>query len=209
MIWMILSSLLVLATFLTTFFTTGNIWTATNVTGIFCVFYLLFVLIRGIRSISSPRYKWSILAAGLAILLFVMLHWNVMYRMTNYQYRALHIIHKVIFHGIALEELKTLGLELFTSYTEQQGIAQHSLGETFQRNIPMSSPDSSIIKSDIESKITLYAVSISDTQVVMICQPSISIDGERAEFKNFNGQTGMTQARLIISKRGMVYEIQN
>jgi hypothetical protein len=73
----------------------------------------------------------------------------------------------------------------------------------------MSNPDSAIIKSDTESKITLYAASISDTQVVMICQPSILIDGERAEFKNFNGQTGMTQARLIISKRGMVYEIQN
>ena len=55
----------------------------------------------------------------------------------------------------------------------------------------------------------MFVTSLSDSEVVLVVQDSITIDGEDPHFKNFDGRYGMTQDRLRITKRGLEYEIQN
>jgi hypothetical protein len=84
-----------------------------------------------------------------------------------------------------------------------------SLGDVFRKGTPNVDQDSSLVELDQDGKSKLFVASVTDWEVVLICQASIPIDGEDPKFKNFDGHVGMTQDQLRITKKGLVYEIQN
>ena len=206
--WVWIASVVVAATYVGTFYYTESTWAATNVAGIISLFYVLAFIYNLTRPPMPSKQKRWVLSIATVVVAGTTFYWTVMYTMTNWQAETLHTIHKVIVHGISVDLLRERGLKLLRSYALQSEPQKLSLGGIFRKETRYANPDSSIIESPWD-QYRLFAASVTDTQVVFVCQAIIRVDGERSDFRNFDGRNGMVQDRLVVSKRGMVYEIQN
>jgi hypothetical protein len=207
--WVLIASIVVAATFLGTFYYTGSTWAAANAAGIVSLLNIAaYVYWMSRPPVSAKQRRWT---RGIALIVIAgtTFFWSVMYSMTNWQYDTLHIIHKVIFHGVAMDILKTRGIKIMSAYAAQPSAKRLTIGEVFRKETTFANPDSSIIEYGPDNQYRLFAASITDTQIVLVCQNILPIDGEDKYFRNFDGRTGMTQDHLVLTKRGMVYEYQN
>jgi hypothetical protein len=209
MIWILASSILVAMAFIATFLTTGNTWDAAIAGGIVSLVFVIGFLYRITRPpTSSTQRRWTIAISSIVIV-GTILHWNIMYRMTQWQYDTLHLIRKIIFHGVAQGMLQPEGVNTLGEYAAQHGLQRKSLGDVFRETTKFDTGDSAVVVGKEWGHMSMFVSSLSDTEVVLVAQDSITIDGEDSHFKNFDGRYGMTQDRLRITKRGLEYEIQN
>lgn len=207
--WVLFASVVVAATFVGTFYYTANTWTATNAAGIVSLLYVLVFLYRLTRPPMPLKQKRWVLGIAAVIIAGTTFVWAGMYSTTSWQAETLHTIHKEIFHGVAMEILKSKGLKILSAYSAQPEPRKLSLGEVFRKETTYANPDSSIIELAGDNQYRLFAAAVTDTQVTIACQQILRIDGELSDFKNFDGRSGMAQDRLVVTKRGLVYEIQN
>lgn len=199
---------LVAGTFIVTFQQSSDTWTALNAAGIVAAVGLIVIVTGVLRRETSKTFRRSMSVMTAVIILGTGFHWFMMYRTSRWQYNSLHLIHKVIQHASAVDLLSTRGRTTLIEYYGQR-VSRQSLGEFFRSRTTYVNADSGIIEvnTDMESKIIVE--SISDSEVVLIAQSTIRVDGEDPAFLNFDGQTGAVQDRLRITKRGIVYELQN
>lgn len=209
MLWVIVSSVLVAAIFVGTFALTGNTWDATNAAGIASLIQLLIYLYRSTRPPVSVKARWWTFGISGVVIIGTILYWSIMYRMTHWQYNTLHTIHKVIFHGSAMDALKIKGLKVLSDFAEQDPPKANNIGEVFRKVAEMKDGASSLVDVGADSSLKIYAAAVSDSEIVLIAQSFIPIDGENPYFINFDGRVGMIQDKLSITKKGLVYEIQN
>ncbi len=207
--WVLIASVLVAAAFVGTFSYTGDTWAATNAAGIASMIYLLIFLYRVARPPLSAKWRWWTLGIGLVTIAGTTFFWAGMYSTTTWQAETLHTIHKVIFHGVSMDLLRTKGLKILSTYATQKEPKKLSVGEVFRKETALANPDSSIIEIAGDNGYRLFAEAVTDTHLVIVCQSILRIDGEDKAFMNFDGRKGMTQDRVIVTKRGVAYEIQN
>ena len=207
--WVLIASAIVVATFVGTFYYAGDIWAATNAAGIVSLLYVLIFLYRLTRPPMLPKQRRWVLGVATVIIAGTTFFWAGMYSTTTWQAETLHTIHKVIFHGVAIDLLKARGLKILSAYASQVEPRKLSVGEIFKKQTVYANLDSSIIELAGDNQYRLFAAAVTDTQVIIVCQQILRIDGERNDFKNFDGRSGMAQDRLAVTKRGLVYEIQN
>ncbi|OGU26369.1 MAG: hypothetical protein A2X66_07810 [Ignavibacteria bacterium GWA2_54_16] len=207
--WVLIASALVAAAFVGTFSYTGDTWAATNAAGIVSLIYLLIFLYRVARPPLPAKWRWWTRGIGLVTIAGTTFFWAGMYSTTTWQVETLHTIHKVIFHGVSMDLLRTKGMKILSTYATQNEANKLSIGEIFRKETTLANPDSSIIEIAGDNRYRLFAEAVTDTHVVIVCQSIIRIDGELTTFKNFDGRTGMTQDRVVVTKRGVAYEIQN
>lgn len=207
--WVLIASIVVAATFVGTFYYTGSTWTATNAAGIASLLNIIAYVYWMTRPpVSAKQRRWT---RGIVVIVIAgtTFYWSVMYSTTNWQYDTLHLIHKVIFHGVAMDVLKTRGITIMSAYAAQPTPKRLTVGEVFKKVTTYANPDSSIIEYGPDNEYRLFVASVTDTQVVLVCQWIRPIDGEEKHFRNFDGRVGMAQDHLVLTKRGMVYESQN
>ncbi len=209
MIWIILSSIFVSAAFIGTYFETQNTWDATNAGGLVALACLIVLLIRSTRPPMSRRLRLTVLITAALAITGITIHWKVMYSMTHWQYDNLHLVHKVIFHGVALDRMKTKGLKTLEEFHTQQGSRKLTLGEVFRRGTKYINQDSSIIEIDVDGQVKMMAASVTDAEILLIAQATIRVDGEGPGFRNLDGSVGAIQDRLRITRKGLFYELQN
>lgn len=209
MIWIILSTILVSAAFTGTYFATHNTWDATNAGGFVALLCLVGLLIRFTRPPMSRRLRLTILITAAIAITGLTIHWKVMYSMTHWQYDNIHLIHKVMFHSTALDRMRTKGLKTLEEFHTQQVSRRLTLAEVFRRGTQYIDPDSSIIEIDEDGEVKMMAASVTDTEVVLIAQATIRVDGEHPGFRNFDGSAGAVQDRLRITRKGLFYELEN
>jgi hypothetical protein len=207
--WILIASALVAAAFVGTFYYTGNTWAAANAAGIVSLIYLLILLYRVTRPPMPTRRKWWTLGIAAVTIAGTTFFWTSMCVTTIWQAETLHTIHKVIFHGVSMDLLRTKGMKILNAYATQKETKKLSIGEIFRKETTFAHPDSSIIEVAGDDRYRLFAEAVTDTHVAIICQEILRIDGEDKTFKNFDGRMGMAQDRLIVTKRGVVYEVQN
>ena len=209
MIWIIISSILVTVTFILTFLATGNVWDATNVAGIVSLLYMMVFISELTRPPMVKKQRWWVIGICSAVILGTILHWNVTYRQTHYQYDTLHKIRKVIHHGIATAMFVDECRRTFSKYSEQRGPEKKSLGRIFREVTRFDARDSTLIVTGAWERMKTYSASVSDTEIVLVVLDSARLDGEDPHFKNFDGRYGMAQDLLRISETGYHYELQN
>jgi hypothetical protein len=209
MIWILASSILVAIAFIVTFLTTGNTWDAVIAGGIVSLLYVVGFLYWSTRPPTSPRQRWWTIGITSIVILGTMLHWNIMYKMTHWQYDTLHTIHKIIFHGVAQAMLQPKGVNTLSEYAGQHGSKSKSLGVVFRESTQFDTTNGLVANTTEWQQMKMFVASLSDSEVVLVAQDSIAIDGEDPRFKNFDGSYGMTQGRIRITRRGLEYEIQN
>jgi hypothetical protein len=209
MIWILASSVLVAAAFIATFLATGNTWDASIAGGVVSLIFVIGYLYRITRPITSAKQRRWTIAISSIVILGIMFHWSILYRMTNWQYDTLHLIHKIIFHGIAQSMVQPKGVNALGAFAGQKGSKGKSLGVAFRETTQFDPRDSLVAKTTEGERMNMFVASLCDSEVVLVVQDSIAIDGEDPHFKNFDGRYGMTQDRLRITKRGLDYEIQN
>jgi hypothetical protein len=207
--WVLITSVLVIIVFVSTFFATHNTWAATNAAGIVCMVYLLIFLVWTARVQQPVKRRWWTLSIGIVSVAGTTFFWATFHDTTTWQAETLHTIHKVIFHGVSMDVLRTKGMKLLGAYSEQKPPRQLTIGEVFRKETTFANPDSSIVDVNQESNLRIFAEAVSDTHVVLVAQGILPIDGETRFFQNADGRKGMAQDRLTVTKRGVVYEIQN
>ena len=209
MIWVVVSSILVALAFVGTFLATASTWDAAIAGGLASLIFVGGLIYRITRPPMNVRQRWWIAGASSVIIVGTCLYWNVMYTMTNYQYNTLHTIHKVIVHGIAKAMFQEEGSKTFIRYVEEWKRGHRSVGRAFREVSRFDESDSTRLNTDSWEHLRMYVATVSDTEVVLIVQDSINVDGENPNFRNFDGRVGMTQDRLRITPTGFAHEIQN
>ena len=207
--WVLITSVLVVIAFISTFFVTHNTWAATNAAGIVCLVYLLIFLVWTARAQQTAQRRWWTLSIGIVTVAGTTFFWATFHDTTTWQAETLHTIHKVIFHGVSMDVLRTKGMKLLSAYSEQKPARKLTIGEVFRKETTFANPDSSIVDVNQETNLRIFAEAVTDTHVVLVAQGILPIDGENKLFHNADGRKGMAQDRLMVTKRGVVYEIQN
>lgn len=209
MIWIVVSSILVAVAFLGTFLATANTWDATIAGGLVSLLFVLGFIYRITRPPVTPNQRRWIIGMSLIVIVGTALYWNIMYSMTHYQYDMLHTIRKVIHHGIAAAMFTDEGKKTFVRYIEQRERGIQSVGKAFRLVAQFDKQDSTRLNTDAWEHMRMYVATISDTEVVLVVQDSLNVEGENASFKNFDSRVGMVQDRLRITQTGFVHETQN
>lgn len=197
-------------TFITVFSIMGEVWDAQNASGVIILIYLIGLIHRATRPpISKKIRKFSMITAY--ILLFgVAANWTITYHQTNFQYRALHHVHKTIFHQVLHLTMHDIALNTLKTYYSQPESVREKITETFARLNPALSSNSSQIKIETffeEDSLKIFIAFLSDTTIHLYgLSPT---DGENPHFENFDGRIGRTQDFLALKTSGVFYEIQN
>ena len=207
--WILTAVVVVAGTFVGTFYSTHNTWSATNAAGVVALAnFIAYVYWITRTSATAKQRRWTRGVAA-AVIAGTTFFWLVMYSTTNWQHDTLHVIHKVIFHGVSMDMLKTRGIRTLSAYAAQSSPKKLSIGEVFRKEAVYVNRDSSILEYGPDNEYRLFAASVTDTQVVLVSQWIRPIHGEDRQFKNFDGRQGMAQDHLVLTRRGMVYEHQN
>ncbi len=209
MIWVVVSSALVTVAFVATYLATHNTWDAAIAGGLVALVCFAGFFYRITRPPMTPRQRWWISGISLVVVVGTVIHWNVMYTMTNYQYHLLHTIHKVIIHGIAKAMFQDEGRRTYVRYVDQRKRGNPSVGDAFRKVARYDGSDSTRLNTDAWQQMKMYVAAVTDTEVVLVIQDSITVDGENPTFRNYDGRVGMVQDRLRITKMGFVHETEN
>ena len=210
MFWVIAVSILVSVAFFITFWQTVDLWTAGNVAAGLSFLYLVFLLLRTVRLIESKRWRRLSAVIAAVVLTGLVLSWSASYVGSHFSYDVLHTVRKSINHGIMVDELHTRAFEAFAEFHRQPEPRPMSLGEIFRQRNPPLAPNSSLLDTGevANDGLRVHLAFLSDTSIILIGQ-STSTDGEDPTFPNFDGHIGMTQDRLILTPKGISFEIQN
>jgi hypothetical protein len=207
----VIASIVISAAFILCIRWTQDIWVATNTVGVLSFLYIAGLVYVAVRPPASRKMRgWTLVVAGV-VCIALGIAWTSMCLQTRFQYNALHMVRKVIFHGVMHVELQKRALETFAAYHQQSEPKERSLGDLFREHNPLE-PGSSLLDSLYEAQTEdgdrVHLASLSDTLVVLIGQ-STFVEGEDPSFRNFDGRMGMVQDQLRLTTKGVDIEIQN
>lgn len=208
--WVAMGSLLVLVAFLAGYLGTGEIWVAMNAAGIVSLIYVIAFVYRVTRPPMPPKHRWISIAVVAVLVVGNTVAWISSFHQSQFQYRTLHAIHKLIFHSSVSSSMHSRGIKAFSQFHTQPEPKKMLLGEIFRKDNPVILPGLPVIDtlSSAQDGVRIFASAISDSEVVLIAQ-GMFIDGEDSAFQNYDGKVGMTQDRLTITSKRISYEIQN
>ncbi|HUI63575.1 MAG TPA: hypothetical protein VL126_01945 [Bacteroidota bacterium] len=201
--WIVLTTVLVVAVFITVYVKTADIWMATILSAIPAFAFLIGV---GIQFVRMAQRRWQ--KVGIAVVASVMIvgfaaHWVVMWKMTDWQVARLLLIRRVIYNGEVMATLRVPALETYRGFRE--AVPGTTIGQVFRRLYPTGRPP---IDSLVEAETGPFFTSISDTSVLLIEQAGF-VGGFDTAFVNHDGRHGLAQIQMRLTKEGAFYDIQN
>jgi hypothetical protein len=207
MVAMIIALVALCAAFVSTYLLTGNIWDAMLSGGTVILIYLLGLLLSSVRVLRSVRGRIITLTLGFTLIAGITSHWLILRRTTNWQYENMHVIRKVIDHGVLQSNMQERSMAAFAAYSRQNPDQANPLPSIFDRRNPRIDSTTGLVDTLWEG-LRIYALSVGDSEVVLIGEGSFT-EGEDAAFANFDGRKGILQSCVRLSTKGVDYEIQN
>lgn len=196
---------------------TGEIWTsilsALVVVGIFYVGLLFYIFKHG----KSTTDK--IVGVGVIILLtsLIVAHGILQYRGATFQHRTLPKIRASIEKGIISTRGQQPFLRTLQAYhagtADQDSTLEDLFKARYADNIQHDSelirfvPDAQKENSD-KSPFLYYKETGSRNKLVLVGQ-SLLVEGQDSTFRNYNGQKGLLQYRITLTKKGVDYVREN
>ena len=208
MLWVILTCVVVSSAFIVVIFQTWDVWLALNAAGVVVLLYLIGLTHRAVRPPVSQKMRRLTIAVSIVVLAGVTGSWVTSFFVSGFQGPALHLIRKVIFHGVMVDALYAPALETLAEFHGQAAPEALSIGVIFQKNNPPLQPSGTLLDTLDGEGDSVHLVANADSSIILIGQSS-SIDGEDQDFGNFDGSLGKTQDRLRLTARGIWIEIQN
>ena len=194
--------------FIAAFSQAHDTWVAVNVASLVAAAGLIVVTVMIVRRPMSRRFRWIVSIGAAVLILGTAYNTVVMYRMSRWKYNTLHLIHKVIQHGVARWHLAEEGTRTLDAYYNDNQ-KKVGLGDVYKRTTEFVSREKGIVSVDSLGQVRILAAAMNDSEVVLVALSTIRVDGEDPLFRNIDGQLGAVQDRVRITRKGMSYEFQN
>jgi hypothetical protein len=198
---MLLSAAVTVAVFVVAMHVTGDIWSATNAAGAVALIAMAGYAVALVRLFRTPLQKT--IAGGISVLLLlgILSHWAIMYRMTNWQYDHLRALRRVIAYGFVQDEANRIGIAVLRS-ADSAGVG---IREAYER-IPQ--PESADMQGFADMGGMVRSAAVTDTSVTLTYEAR-SVPGLDSEFVNSDGRRGFFEHRMTVTKGGLDYVIAN
>jgi hypothetical protein len=190
--------------FLAVMYLTGDLWSATNASGVVALAVMALYAVALVRLIRTLRAK-MVAGTVAALLLFgVIAHWGIMFGMTTWQYEVLRRIRRVIAYGVVQDDAHRNGIAILRR-ADSAGVGA---GEAFALlgGAGRGAADTVALGNDLGG--IFRTVASSDTGVVFTYEAG-SVPGLDPSFLNSDGRRGYFEHRVTFSKGGMDYVIRN
>jgi len=194
--------------FVAVFSETHDTWTAVNVASLIAAAGLIAVTVIIVRRPVSRKFRWIVSIGAAVLILGTAYNTVIMYRMSRWQYSTLHLIHKVIQHGVARWHLADEGTRVLEAYYRDNR-KKLGLGDVYRRTTEFVDQEEGIVTVDSGGQMKILAATMNDSEVVLVALSTIRVDGEDPLFRNIDGSLGAVQDRMRITRKGMSYEFQN
>jgi hypothetical protein len=209
LVWLLVSLVIVVATFTVTYINTGNIWDAMNAAAIPLVLFIAGLTIRATRPPVSKKWREIVVVLVVFLLSGAAVYWGVMRSMTLYQFNELQLIRKQIENGAMTSMMYERASNAFAAYYRQPELERKSLAAVFEeRNLELRAGSCLLAIDTLHEGIRLYASRRGDARVVMTAVSGVA-PGRDGQFKNYDGRTGFMEAQLVLTPKGLDYEIHN
>ena len=207
MLWSLLTSIAACALFVGVYFSTGDVWKATNASGLLVLAALIYLLGKTTRN-AEPRGRYAGAVTVMALIFAaISVHWFIWWSMTTWQSGSLRDLRKSIAHGVLSARMEDRAVKTLAGYYREPTAGKGSLQAYFASQYAMEKPSDRLLDS-LGDGLSVYLASAADSEVVMIGEDAFTW-GESREFKNFDGRTGILQDRVRLTRTGVTYEFQN
>jgi len=194
------------------YFLPGNspeLWPGLNAAAIPLILYLLALFFYTLRNPITRKARIIAWAAILLVGAADAWSWVGMDEETHWQHDQLIRIREVIVRGIMQSQIPDALLKTLETYYQQGPQKKETLLQVFQRLNQHVTVGTNLHKPDFAGDSLAYIVrSLSDNQIVVLGLHTYCT-GKRADFKNYNGLTGMVQVKCTLTEKGLTYESEN
>lgn len=181
-------------------------FTAMNAAGIAGAVYIIALLLVTLRKPFGAVGKVVWWALTLASLWAIWFAWSGMETTSRWQKERLIEVRQDLSRGILLSELYSPSLSLLK--TKQSMSPDSGIAAAFAVQFPGMKQGDTLKHATDEISVTLIVDSLLPDEVVLIGIEKY-VEGTNPEFVNPGGKFGIRQARAVVRKEGIRYELQN
>jgi hypothetical protein len=187
-----------------------ELWPSVNAAGIAAAVYLLAMLMYALRKPVETKVRIWIGLAAIVVLALGAFTWVRMENETRWQAETIMKIRGVIGRGVMRYELKsTAALKTLDEFYRPRGARKESLADVFRRLYTGAEVGANIHKPEWETDQGQVIVAKLEPAIIELVSQETYVKGRNPEFKNYNGQVGMIQEKVILTEKGITYVSEN
>jgi len=209
MIWFIVTTVVVCASFSGTYLTTGDIWSACFAGGIPALLYMTGLTVQALCRPAGRCCRIAILLVALTVLTGVSAQFVVMSSCTRWQSDRMVSIGASCDRSEIMAALFDRASPAFYAFQKQGLRKKHSLADVFKAGWQGRDWHAPAALLDSPTERTRIYASIARDGSVVLTGVAVVTKGSDPQFTNVNGTSGHLQSRLHLSAKGMDYEIEN
>jgi hypothetical protein len=189
----------------------GNAWL-----GFFFVLVIAVAFLGVLNKFMGKNLDSKAIKTSLSIYLMVLISFQTLVSVHDYarkdsQKEILIEIRQVIEEGITKAQVQKPLLYVLSEYQKQtEGtiteLAHQILGEKLEENGRF---DTDLDREEEEDEDIYFYEEDQANDVLTVIAVSKVVPGANTEFQNFDGQTGMLEIRVSLSKKGVSYALKN
>ncbi len=208
LLWIVVGVIVVSLVFLLTPGYT-ELWPATNAAGIAAMLYLIAVLIYALRKPISTRHRvWIGLSAAL-VLGVGTFNWVRMQDQVRWQAETIMRIRGVIGRGVMRHEMIPAMLGTLREFHHPESSKIENLAQVFSRLHRGATVGSNIHQPQWEGDSMKVIVTKLETGQIELLSQETYVNGRDPHFRNYNGQSGMVQEKIILTEKGITHVPEN
>jgi hypothetical protein len=207
LLWLVVGIVLVA----TAFFIPGEsieLWPSLNASGIAAGIYLVALVAYTMRAPFPRKTRIVTWACFLLTSGAVLIAWTGMDSTSHWQRRTLVEIRRTIGQGIMQATIRDTLFRVLELYYAQEPKKKESVGLIFQQLHPGMRAGTHFPPEYEGAQPTTFIGAVSDHEIVLVGQ-EMYVKGRDPGFKNYDGKTGMLQARATLTEKGLKYESEN
>jgi hypothetical protein len=208
LLWIVGGVILVSLVFLLTP-SSMELWPSLNAGGIAGAVYLIAMLTYALRKPLETRLRVWIGLATVLVLALGAFTWMRMEDQTRWQAETLVKIRGVIGRGTMIYDTREASLKTLDEFYRQRGPQEESLADVFRRQNTGAAVGINIHKPEWESDQRQVIVAKLEPALIELLSQETYVKGRDPLFKNYNGQLGMIQQKVILTEKGITYVSEN
>ena len=208
LVWIVVGIIVVSAVFLLSPRST-ELWPAVNAAGIAAVLYIIALLVYVLRSPLSLKHRFWIGLAAAVVLGLGTYSWTKNQERTYWQAETLMRIRGVIGRGMMRYEMIPEMLAALKEFHHPSVKKNESLAQVFSRMHPGATVGSNIHKPQWEGDLMKVIVAKLEPGQIELLSQETFVNGRDPHFRNYNGQSGMIQERVILTEKGITHVSEN
>jgi hypothetical protein len=208
LLWIVVGVIVVSLVFLLTPAST-DLWPATNAAGIAAGIYIIALLTYTLRKPLSMKNRFWIGLSTALVLGLGIFNWTKNQERVHWQAETLMRIRGVIGRGVMRYEMIPAMLGTLREFHHPKSGKIESLAQVFSRLHPGAMVGSNIHQPQWEGdSMKVIVAKLESGQIELLSQETY-VHGREPHFRNYNGQSGMLQEKIILTEKGFTHVSEN